>query len=218
MKLRSIKVDPNRPSREILQRAADMLRLNGVVALPTISFYGLCADAMSESAFNRVLEIKHRPAEKALPIFIPDVSWIDRLSAGVNPGARLLMERFWPGGLTLVVRAADNLPPHLVSPEGAIGLRMPSHPVALGVAVLFKGPITGTSANPAGQPPCCDAECVSRSLTVLPDMILDGGPTPGGMGSTVLDMTGETPRFLRQGIVPEDSILDTLRGASPRNS
>ena len=171
------------------------------MALPTISFYGLCADAMNPEAIARVFAIKKRPADKPLPLLIPDPSWVEKLATGVDRRCRSLMRAFWPGGLTLVLRAGPHALSHLVSREGSIGLRIPSHPVAANLLRLFNRPVTGTSANLAGSEGCIDAACVRSTLPVQPDMILDGGPTPGTAGSTVVDLSGQGARILRVGLV-----------------
>jgi L-threonylcarbamoyladenylate synthase len=204
------KIDAIHPGRETLLECAQTLRNGGVAAVPTISFYGLLADAHNEAAFDQVLEIKRRPSGKPLPLLIPNQEWACKLCAAINDHAAALMKAFWPGGLTLVVPAAAAAPPYAVSQKGTIGLRVPSHPVAAGALALFDGPVTGTSANEAGAPPCRDAGCVQTTLTLQPDLILDGGTTSGAAGSTVVDVSGAEPAILREGLIPARDIFAAL--------
>lgn len=209
---RLLSIDPVNPSPDALAGAKEVLESGGVVALPTISFYGLCADAMNPEAIGRVFAIKKRSADKPLPLLIPDSSWVEKLASGVDQRVRALMRAFWPGALTLVLRANPQAPSHLISGEGSIGLRVPSHPVPANLLRLFNRPVTGTSANLAGSEGCADAACV-QSLPLPPDLILDGGPTPGTAGSTVVDMSGRDVRILRAGLIPKKDIEAKLKPA-----
>ncbi len=202
------KIDPSRPDAETLRECVETLRSGGVAAAPTISFYGLLADAFNQTAFDRVLEIKRRPPDKPLPLLIPDKSWAYKLVAGIGNRAEALMKAFWPGGLTLVVKASSTAPSAAVSASGMIGLRVPSHPVTAGLLAIFQGPVTGTSANEAGEPPCRDADCVRTTLAIQPDFILDGGATAGKAGSTVVDASGPEPVIFREGLIPARDIYE----------
>jgi len=204
------KIDSVHPDGKTLEECAQTLRNGGVAAVPTISFYGLLADAYNERAFDRVLEIKRRPSDKPLPLLIPNQTWAHKLCAEINDRAVALMKAFWPGGLTLVVRAAAAAPWYAVSQDGTVGLRVPSHPVAAGLLALFDGPVTGTSANEAGAPPCRDADCVRTTLALQPDLILDGGATAGAAGSTVVDVSGAEPVIFREGLIPARDIFGAL--------
>jgi L-threonylcarbamoyladenylate synthase len=206
-----VKIDPHRPDRRILEEAAAVLEAGGVVAFPTISFYGLGADALNKTAFFQIFRIKNRPYSQPLPLLIPDASWVERLAAYVDDRARKLMDRFWPGGLTLVFRARQDVVPYLVSPDTTIGLRVPSHLVPVGLLSVLNRPITGTSANFTDTPPCNTAACVQNSLIIQPDLILDGGPTPGEAASTVVDVSSHPFRIIRAGLISEEEIRTAVK-------
>jgi len=184
-----------------------VLETGGVIAFPTISFYGLGADALNKNAFFRVFHFKGRPYSQPLPLFIPDASWVEILAAHVDVRSRRLMEHFWPGGLTLVFRARADVAPYLLSSDFTIGLRVPSHPVPAGILSLLNRPMTGTSANLTGSPPCTTASCVCASFPIHPDLILDGGHTPGQGASTVVNVTSYPFRIIRQGLISKEDIL-----------
>lgn len=195
-------VDPVHPEAERLAEAAAVLAAGGTVAFPTESFYGLGAHALDARAVRRVFEIKGRPEAKPLLVLVGSVACAKALAAEIGPGARALMERHWPGPLTLVLRAAPGLPEPLTAGTGTIGLRMPGHPVALGLVRAARLPVTAPSANPSGAPPPTTAGRVREHFDGRVDLILDGGPTAGGTGSTIADCTVWPPRVLRQGPVP----------------
>jgi L-threonylcarbamoyladenylate synthase len=181
--------------------AARTLRHGGLVAFPTESFYGLGAHALRVEAVARVFGVKGRPEHKPLLVLVDSVESAEALCADVPPGARDLMARHWPGPLTLVLPAAAGLPDALTAGTGTIGLRAPGHPVALGLVRAAGIPITAPSANPSGEPPPTSAAAVRAYFEGKIDVILDGGRTAGGAGSTIADCTVWPPRVLRQGPV-----------------
>lgn len=187
-----------------------MLLAGGVVAFPAAAMYGLAADAWNRAAVERVRHLKHRPEDKPILLLIPDKSLVADLAADVPASAVGIMDRFWPGSVTLVFEASAKVPPHLVSASGTIGLRMPAHPVARALVERFDRPITGTSANRSGEPPCRQAELLNDLLAALPDLILDAGPFEGGVGSTVVDVTVFPPVVLREGTVRAADILAAI--------
>jgi len=198
---RMLAMTPEGLSTSALADAAAVLRDGGLVAFPTESFYGLGARAMDPRALARVFSVKGRPDSKPLLVLVDGVTMAETLAAEISPGARGLLARHWPGPLTLVLRAAPGLPAALTAGTGTIGLRMPGHPVALGLVRAAGFPVTAPSANPSGQPPPCSAGEVRAYFGSAVALILDGGPTEGGAGSTVADCTGWPPRILRQGPV-----------------
>jgi L-threonylcarbamoyladenylate synthase len=135
---------------------------------------------------------------------------MDRIATRISPLAYRLMEAFWPGGLTLIFEAAKGISPLLTAKTEKIGVRLSSHPIATGLARALGGPITGTSANLAGQPACVRAQEVVSAMGDVVDLVLDGGKTAGGKGSTVLDVTLEPPRIVREGMVEAESIRKYL--------
>lgn len=198
---RTLVVDARRPESGALAAAAAVLDRGGLVAFPTESFYGLGARALSADAVARVFEVKGRPADKPLLVLIDSPAGATALCARISDGARELMDRHWPGPLTLVLPAAPGLPAALTAGTGTIGLRVPGHPVALGLVRAARAAVTAPSANPSGEPPPTTADAVRDYFAGRIDLVLDGGPTEGGAGSTVADCTVWPPRILRQGPV-----------------
>ncbi len=194
-------VDSEAPSREAIDLAAVILRNGGLVAFPTESFYGLGADALDPRALERVFTVKGRPESKPLLVLVDSVAMAEGLAAEVPAGARELMARYWPGPLTLVLKAAIDVPDRLTAGTGTVGVRMPAHPVALGLVSAAGLAVTAPSANPNGAEPPTTALAVRRYFEGAVDLILDGGATAGGVGSTIADCTVWPPRVLRQGPV-----------------
>ena len=202
-----IKVDSSGSPVGAISEAGEVLSSGGLVAYPTESFYGLAADATNETAIHRLFLSKKRGLDRPVLILIPNVEVLDQYAVNIPPVARQLIKEFWPGGLTLVFDAGTKISPLLTAGTGKIGIRLSSHPVATAVTRAIDVPITGTSANISGQPPCRNADEVRSSLGKGVDLILDGGETKGEMGSTVIDITVDPPRILRQGMVSQDEIL-----------
>jgi len=205
MPSRLLKID-EKNFNEVIQEAARVIRSGGVVALPTESFYGLAVHAVSEKAVERLFAVKGRREDNPLLILIASRETLGSYVREVPDRAQKLMKRFWPGGLTLVFHAKPVLPDLLTAGTGKIGVRLSSHPVPRALAEAVGAPITGTSANRSGQPGCSTAEEVMVALGGDIDLILDGGRTPGGESSTVLDLTCDPPVILRDGIVSHDPL------------
>lgn len=178
-----------------------MIRAGGLVAFPTETFYGLGADALSASAVSRVFQAKGRPDDKPLLVLVDAVEMVDAVAASVPASARRLMARHWPGPLTLVLPARPGLPSSLTAGTGTIGVRLPGHGLARALVSRVGSPVTAPSANPHGAPSPRTAAEVAAALRAAVDLILDGGPTPGGLPSTLVDVTGPRPRILRPGVV-----------------
>lgn len=194
-------VDPQRPDVHAIAAAAAVIEAGGLVAFPTESFYGLGADALDTEAVARVFEVKGRPEHKALLVLVDSIDMAAGLAARVSDGARALMARHWPGPLTLVLEAAARVPAGLTGGTGTIGVRMPGHAVARALVHSAGRPITAPSANPSEAAPALTAAAVLGYFEGLVELILDGGATAGGPGSTVADCTAWPPRILRQGPV-----------------
>jgi len=192
-------VDADRPDPEALDAAAAVLRSGGIVAFPTESFYGLGADALAPAAVRRIFAIKGRPDGKPLLVLVDSVEAALALAVEASAGARTLMAQHWPGPLTLVLRAAPTVPVEVTAGSGTVGVRVPGHAVARGLARAAGRPLTAPSANPSGGAPPTVATEVARYFEGQLDLILDGGATAGGEGSTVADCTVWPPRILRQG-------------------
>ena len=184
-----------------------MLWESGLVAFPTETFYGLGANALDPEAVARVFRAKGRPADKPLLVLVDSVAMAARVAAEIPLRAHRLMGRYWPGALTLVLLAHAELPPALTAGTGTIGVRLPDHPLARALVRAATVPVTAPSANPHGAPAPRTAAAVVAALGEAVDLVLDGGATPGGLPSTVLDLTGRVPRVVRAGRValgPED--------------
>ncbi len=198
-----------------LAEACEVLRRGGLVAFPTETFYGLAADPRQDHALMRLFAVKRRSPELPLLLLLPSRERVDGYAARTPASAQRLMDRFWPGGLTLVFEALPSLSPLLTAGTGTIGLRLSSRPLAVDLARRFGSAVTGTSANPSGLPPACTAREVAAFLSCEPALILDGGATPGGPGSTVLDVTVDPPRILREGQVSRDALAACLSPVVP---
>jgi L-threonylcarbamoyladenylate synthase len=196
-----VSLDAAAPDRQRLAAAAAVLRRGGVVAFPTETFYGLGAAALDAVAVARVFVIKGRPESKPLAVLVDAPAMVSAVAADVPAVARALMERHWPGALTLVLRAAPGVPEAVTAGTGTIGVRVSSHAVARGLVQALGAPVTAPSANPSGAAPPTTAAGVLDYFDGDLDLVLDAGPTPGGLASTVLDVTVEPPRLIRPGPV-----------------
>jgi L-threonylcarbamoyladenylate synthase len=176
---------------------AEVVAAGGVVLLPTETFYGLAANPRDRGAVSRVLAAKGRPPELALPVLCSDWQQLEAL-VEVPSAHRPRLSRIWPGALTVVLPCRAPLP---AAPAGTLAVRIPGHAL-LRAVLYFSGPLTGTSANRHGSPPCDDPDEALASVLEPPDLVLDGGRTPGGAATTLVDLTGAEPRLLREGEVP----------------
>ncbi len=191
---------------EQIRQAIEILKKGGIVAFPTDTVYGLGASALDEDAVARVYEAKGRPRHLALPLLLADISQIAAVAQPVPEIAWRLAERFLPGGLTLVLHKALSVSSVVSGGGDKIALRVPNHPVPIALIEGLGVPITGTSANLTGSPSPATAEEVHQQMGDRVNLVIDGGRCPGGMDSTVLDLTGKTPRILREGAVSREEI------------
>jgi len=191
-----------------LQKAVELLREGGLVAFPTDTVYGLGVLAFDQRGIDQLYAVKQRDSLKAIPILLGDPAELAQVTAGMGEIARRLAQRFWPGPLTLVVPRHPGLTPNL-SPQPTIGVRMPDHSVALNLLRLT-GPLAVTSANQSDGESAATALEVFAQLGGRIPLILDGGKTPGGLSSTVVDCTGPEPVILRPGPISMEQILAAL--------
>jgi L-threonylcarbamoyladenylate synthase len=183
-----------------------------VIAYPTETFYGLGADPRNAEAIERIYAIKGRRAGEALPLIAQEFDVLVELGAPLPPIARKLAEAFWPGSLTLVLPIASGRFPDVLTAGGStVAVRVPDHPVARAIAAIAGGLITSTSANRSGQPPASTADDVHAALGDDIAVLVDGGATPGGAPSTIVDVTSETPRLIRAGVVAWERVLESLK-------
>lgn len=193
-----------------VERVAAILRRGGVVAYPTETFYGLGALALAPDALSRLARAKGRPEGKPLPLIAADEGMVAAV-AGLRGLALALARAFWPGPLTLVLPARAGLPPPITGGTGTVGIRVPGSEVARALCRAAGGPIVSTSANPSGEPPPASAGALDRGLVTRIDGVLDAGPAPGGLPSTVVAVEGEELRLLRAGAVPWAEIEHAAR-------
>jgi L-threonylcarbamoyladenylate synthase len=187
--------------KAVLLRCKAVIDAGGVIAYPTDTFYGLGVDPRNPRAIKKVFAIKGRKADQPILLLLHDRIDVSEWASEVTPSALRLMARFWPGPLTLVFRAARHVLPELTAGTGTIGLRVPGSDVTRALLGSVGRSLTGTSANRSGRPSPRTADEVMQELGDSIDLILDGGPAAEGRPSTVVDVTGEPPRLVRQGIV-----------------
>ncbi|MBI4775698.1 MAG: threonylcarbamoyl-AMP synthase [Deltaproteobacteria bacterium] len=206
-----LSIDPDDLGPDSLHAAVEVLRSGGIVAYPTESSYGLGADVRIKAACERIYEIKSRNPKDPLPVLVPRSDYLDRWGQSVSDAARRLARAFWPGGLTIVVKAKPEVPKHVLSETGCVGLRFPGHPVALTLVKRLGSPITATSANRSGEPAITTGSDIRADLLEGVDLVLDGGTTPGAPASTVVDAVSETIVVIRRGPVTLEMIESVVR-------
>lgn len=194
--------------------AAAALRRGALVVYPTETFYGLGALASLPEAVARLASAKLRPGGKPLPLVASDPEAAFAAWREVPPDARRLARAFWPGPLTLVVEAAPGLPAG-ISAGGGAGVRVPGLALTRELARLAGGAVVSTSANPSGGPPPADVRELAPDLLARVDLVLDGGPTPGGLPSTVVELGPSGARLLRAGAIPWPRVEEALRAPLP---
>ncbi|WP_153396671.1 L-threonylcarbamoyladenylate synthase [Ornithinicoccus halotolerans] len=194
---------------EALREAAEEVRAGRVVVLPTDTVYGVGADAFDVVAVAMVLAAKHRGREMPPPVLVPSARTVDGLAVDVPMYAKILMRRFWPGGLTLVLRAQPSLSWDLGETNGTVAVRMPDDEVALAL-LSDVGPMAVTSANVTGNPAATTAQEALEQLGGAVSVYLDGGPRSGGVASTIVDCTKAEPEILRPGAVGSEQLREVL--------
>jgi len=191
---------------DVIKKAVECIIRGGIVAFPTETFYGLGAHFNNEDALKRLYELKKRPFEKAIPVIIGHLSFIRMLSHEIPEEALKLMEKYWPGPLTLVLKAKEGLSSLLTANTGKIAVRLPGDSLALDIARAAPFPVTATSANPSGVLPAADAQEVLKYFGDTVDLIIDGGKTPGSRPSTIVEIVKGQPKILRKGVIDMVSI------------
>lgn len=191
---------------EQVNRAAGILRSGGIAAYPTDTVYGLGADIFNERAVKKVFTAKKRPLSMPLPVLIAETSQLRDLVEDIPSAARILMDKFWPGGLTIIFHRAHALKSLALADSDKIAVRQPGHPLTLQLIRELGRPIVGTSANLHGSPAALTAAEVKKQLGDAVDFIIDGGPCPGGIESTIVDIVVDPPVILREGAIPTGEI------------
>ncbi len=201
-------VDPREVDPDAIALAAAALSAGQLVVLPTDSVYGVAADPSLRAAVARLFEAKGRPRSLAIPVLVSSLTHVKRL-VEVDARAERAMGAFWPGALTIVLPRRPGVEWDLGEAERTLALRMPAHPVALEL-LTQAGPLAVTSANRSGEPTPRTCEEVRAVLGDAVSVYLDAGPSPGDVASTVLDLSEEAARVLREGSIPAAEVLDTL--------
>lgn len=200
----------DRPLREAITQAAAVIQSGGVVVYPTTCLYGLGADAMDRQAVERLFEIKQRPTGKPILVLIHALAQLQQLVRFIPASAEKLINRFWPGQVTLIFHARRSLPEELTAGSAKIGVRLAGHPTTIELLQAVGRPLTGTSANLSDQPGCASISELDQAITDRVDMILDAGRLAGGQGSTIVDVTVNPPFVIREGAVAASRIQAAL--------
>ena len=201
-----LKIDRENPDLSLLRRAARSIQKGEVIAFPTDTFYGLGADALNPRAVEKVFEIKQRDRKKPILVLVSNFGQAADLVKDVPSEAWRLMSRFWPGPLTLVFVASAKVPDLITAGTGKIGIRVPGDPLTTLLLRTFAVPITATSANRSGAASPTTAQEVLETLGHDVALILDAGKTPGGMPSTVVDVTTSPITLLREGQISAEML------------
>ena len=196
-----IAVDPKRPDKKAIAFAAGVIRRGGLVAFPTETVYGIAASLGSRKAISRLSRAKNRPGNKPYTVHIAGVNIIRKMGCRITKRAKALMDRYWPGPLTIVLRSRYG---------GTVGFRMPANLVALRLIAGVKVPIVAPSANPGGSKPPVRASQVLKRLGGMVDIVIDAGPAEIGVESTVVDMSVEPFKVLREGAIKASMIKKVL--------
>jgi len=197
-------------ARNVLENAADILRRGRLVAFPTETVYGLGAHALDTEAVERIYAAKGRPPTNPVIVHVADVAAARGLSSSWPADAETLAQAFWPGPLTLVLPKADAVPDIVTAGRATVALRVPAHPIALALLRVAALPVAAPSANISTNLSPTTAEHVLRGLEGRIDLVIDGGPTTGGIESTVIDLTGTQPTVLRPGLIGTEALSRAL--------
>lgn len=205
-----IRINKENIDLEKLQKAADILKKGGIVAFPTETVYGLGANALDEDTVKKIFKAKGRPSDNPLIIHISEIEDIKKLVLEIPKKAEVLMEKFWPGPLTLIFKKSHIVPGITTAGLDTVAVRMPSHPVAKLLIKLSRVPVAAPSANLSGKPSPTKEEHVIKDLKGRVDGIVCGGDAAIGVESTVLDITSDVPMILRPGGVTKENLEDVI--------
>jgi len=205
-----VKINSEAPEPSLIRYAADQIRAGQVLGMPTDTFYGLAADPFNLRAVERVYEIKSRSRHKPLSLLIESVEQAEDMSNSLPDEFYALAKKFWPGPLTIIVKAGSRLPLKVTANTGNVALRVPNAKIPLEVVKAAAIPITATSANLSGESECTTAAAVREQLGMRVPIIVDGGTSPREISSTIVDLTDEEARWkvLREGAIPSQEISE----------
>jgi L-threonylcarbamoyladenylate synthase len=209
----TLQIHPDNPEPELIDIVVRSLNAGNVVALPTDTFYGLAVDPVNLRAVDRIYDIKSRARHKPLSLLIAEVEQAYELARSLDTAFDRLAEKFWPGPLTIVVKAGGKLPLRVTANTGNLALRVPEAAIPRAVVARLGLPITATSANLSGMPECAYASAVYDQLGDKLPLIIDGGPTPRTMPTTIVDVSGggNSWMILREGAIPTHEIALALQ-------
>ena len=211
METKILRINPLNPELDLIAEGARYIRKGKLVAFPTETVYGLGANGLDEEAVKNIFIAKGRPQDNPLILHVSKIDEVRPLVKSIPEEAKILMEEFWPGPLTIIFERSSIVPDIITAGLNTVAIRMPNHPVALELIEASGVPIAAPSANTSGKPSPTLAEHVIEDLYGKIDMILDGGPTGVGLESTVLDLTTDVPTILRPGGIT----LETIRHFIP---
>ena len=195
---------------DVCVEAVQCLKSGGIIAIPTDTVYGLGADPFNADAVQKLYTIKGRPDGKPIPLVLSSVADVHRVARNLPDFFFHLTDRFWPGGLTIIVEAKELLPV-LTAGGNTVGVRIPDNPLLLQILHAFGGPAAITSANLSGEPPATSPQEIGETLTSRLDLIVDGGKTPGPIPSTVYDISVSPPIIRRHGVISEETLAKEFR-------
>jgi len=198
-----------------LAEAAEKIRAGGIVAFPTETYYGLGVSYSDAEALERLFIIKRRPKDKPIPLVVGDIAALSSVASSLNALALAITGRFWPGPLTILFAAHPGLSDLITGGSGKVAVRVPGRSFALELARAVGHPLTATSANISGMPPADRPDEVIRYFGDAVDLLIDGGRTPGGRPSTIIDMSEGGIKLLREGAVPYEEILKAANHHTP---
>lgn len=210
MRAEIVKISSENPEASLIRYAADQIRAGEVLGMPTDTFYGLAADPFNLRAVDRVYDIKSRSRHKPLSLLIDSIDQAEDLCKPLPEEFYKLARRYWPGPLTIIVKAASRLPLKVTANTGHVALRVPNAKIPLAVVQAAQIPITATSANLSGESECTTADAVRDQLQGRISIIVDGGTSPREIASTIVDLTDDEARWqiMREGAIPAHEISE----------
>jgi L-threonylcarbamoyladenylate synthase len=201
------KVDPFEPAPGPVREAAEAVLRGGVIAFPTDTVYGLSCSLMDPAAVEFIYRLKKRPSHLSVIALLPEADAVHPLVESLPEVGEALMKRFWPGPLSIIFQASSLVPLRLHGERGTIALRVPLHPLCQALLEDVGGPLVSSSANLSGQPPCADADEIRRVFGNQLDVLLDGGPSPASLPSTVVDVSSGRVELVREGAADVSAFL-----------
>jgi L-threonylcarbamoyladenylate synthase len=207
-----LKINSSQPEPKLVSYAAERILRGLVLGMPTDTFYGLAADPVNLRAVERIYEIKSRSRHKPLSLLVESIDQATELSRNVPPVFHELAGKYWPGPLTMIVKASSRIPLKVTANTGNVALRVPDAPIPVAIIREIGFPVTATSANVLGSPECTTAECVRDQMGDRISIIVNGGPTSRDLPTTIVDLSGEPPQWqiIREGAIPSEEISQIL--------